>query len=139
MFNTSTIILDRSFLYSSLYFFMYCFFVCLSSPEIFCLYCFLYSFLVFIYLFETYPGIDLFRILLSYFFLEIIFCIGHEPFVAITAWKLSIFEVFLVRTFPPVFKLNTVRYGVFRPNGGKCGPEKLRIRTLHAVNSSLLS
>ena len=38
--------------------------------------------------------------------------------------------------FPP-FGLDTERYSVFSPSAGKCGPEKLRIRTLFTQGSIL--
>ena len=49
-----------------------------------------------------------------------------------TAWKLSIFGVFLVHIFP--YSDWIARYipylSVFSPNAPKCGQEKLRIRAL---------
>ena len=49
-----------------------------------------------------------------------------------TAWKVSVFGGFLVRIFPhwDWIRRNTEYLPVFRPNAGKHGPEKLRIRTL---------
>ena len=41
----------------------------------------------------------------------------------ITAWKVSIFGVFPVHIFPDL-------HWIFSPSAGKCGPEKLPIRTL---------
>ena len=46
----------------------------------------------------------------------------------LTAWKVSIFVVFLVRIFPYSGWIR--REFVFSPNTGRYGPEKLRIRTL---------
>ena len=42
---------------------------------------------------------------------------------------MPVFGVFLGHIFP-TFRLNTSYLSVFSPNAGKCGPEKLRIRTL---------
>ena len=52
--------------------------------------------------------------------------------IVLTAWKVSIFGVFLVRIFPhSVWMRRVTPYlSVFSPNPGKYGPEKLRIRTL---------
>ena len=53
-----------------------------------------------------------------------------------TAWKVSIFGVFLVRIFPHSdwIRWDTLSKfspnSVFSPNAGKYGPEKLQIRTL---------
>ena len=52
-----------------------------------------------------------------------------------TAWKVSIPGVFLVRIFPHSEKAEYL--SVFNPNGGKYGPEKLRIRILfHALSAT---
>ena len=50
----------------------------------------------------------------------------------ITAGKLSVFGVFLVRIFPHSDWMlrHTPHFPVFSPNTGKHGPETLRIRTL---------
>ena len=51
----------------------------------------------------------------------------------ITAWKVSVFGVFLVRIFPHsdwIQRGDTEYLPVFSPNAGKYRPEKLRIRTL---------
>ena len=44
---------------------------------------------------------------------------------------MSVFRVFLVRIFPHSgwIRKDTEYLSVFSPNSGKCGPEKLRIRT----------
>ena len=49
-----------------------------------------------------------------------------------TAWKVSLFGVFLVRILPHSkwIPTDTPYLTVFSPNAGKYGPEKLRIRTL---------
>ena len=49
-----------------------------------------------------------------------------------TAWKVSVFGVFLVRIFPSSdwIRSDTPNPSKFSPNAGKCGLEKLRIRTL---------
>ena len=49
-----------------------------------------------------------------------------------TAWKVSVFQVFFVRIFPHSDWIrNDIPYfSVFSLNGGKYGPEKLRIWTL---------
>ena len=49
-----------------------------------------------------------------------------------TAWKVSLFGVFLVRIFPHSDWIlrDTEYFFVFSPNAGKYGPEKFRIRTL---------
>ena len=47
-----------------------------------------------------------------------------------------------IQSFPgpyfPAFELNTERYVVDSPNAGKYGPEKLQIRTLFAVQFTVL-
>ena len=50
----------------------------------------------------------------------------------VTAWKMSVFGVFLVRIFPYLdwIQRDTPYPSLFGPNVGKYGPEKLRIRTL---------
>ena len=52
-----------------------------------------------------------------------------------TAWKVSVFEVFLVRIFPDSnwIRRQTECLSIIIPNTGKYRPEKLRIRTLHAA------
>ena len=54
------------------------------------------------------------------------------PLVKITAWKSSVFGVFLVRIFPHSYwiRRDTEYLSVFSPNGGKYGSENLWIRTL---------
>ena len=49
-----------------------------------------------------------------------------------TAWKMSVFVVFLVRIFPYLdwIRRDTDYLSIFSPNAWKYGPEKLRIRTL---------
>ena len=49
-----------------------------------------------------------------------------------TAWKVSVFGVFLVRTFPHSdwIRRDSLYLSVFSPNAGKGGPKKLWIRTL---------
>ena len=49
-----------------------------------------------------------------------------------TASKVSVFGVFLVRISPHLdwIRRDALYLSVFSPNGGKYGPEKLRIRTL---------
>ena len=49
-----------------------------------------------------------------------------------TAWKVSVFGVFLVRISPHLdwMRRDTPFLFVFSPNAGKYGQEKLRIRTL---------
>ena len=49
-------------------------------------------------------------------------------FVPSTAWKVSVFGVFLIRIFPhsEIYSVNPS----FSPNPGKCGPEKRRTWTL---------
>ena len=49
-----------------------------------------------------------------------------------TAWKVSVFGVWLVRIFPHSDRIrkNTPYVFVFSPNAKKYGPGKLRIRTL---------
>ena len=44
--------------------------------------------------------------------------------------KFPFLEFFWLVCIFPALGLNTERYGVFSPNVGKYGPEKLRIRTL---------
>ena len=48
------------------------------------------------------------------------------------AWKVSVFGIFLVLIFPHSdwIRRDTAYLSIFSPNVGKCGPEKLRIRTL---------
>ena len=48
------------------------------------------------------------------------------------AWKVSVFEVFLICTFlhPDWIRRDTPCLSVFSPNAGKYGSEKLQIRTL---------
>ena len=52
--------------------------------------------------------------------------------IFITAWEVSIFEVFLVRIFPHSdwIQRDTEYLSVFSPNGGKYGPKKLQSWTL---------
>ena len=52
-----------------------------------------------------------------------------------TAWKVSVFGVFLVRTFPHSEWIwrDTPYLSVFSLNGGKFGLEKLRIWTLYVL------
>ena len=54
-----------------------------------------------------------------------------------TAWKVSVFWVFLVRIFPYLdwIRRNNPCLSVFILNTGKYVPEKLRIRTLFTQNS----
>ena len=49
-----------------------------------------------------------------------------------TAWKVSVFAIILVCIFPHSdwIRRDTPYLSVFSPNAGKCGPEKLRVRTL---------
>ena len=49
-----------------------------------------------------------------------------------TAWKVSIFRVFLLRIFPHSdwIRRDTLYLSVCSPNTGKYGPEKFRIREL---------
>ena len=49
-----------------------------------------------------------------------------------TAWKVSVFEVFLARIFPHLdwIRRDILYLSVFSLNAGKYGPEELRIRTL---------
>ena len=49
--------------------------------------------------------------------------------MVLTLREVPVFGVFLVSPYFPALGLNTERYGVFSPNAGKYGPEKLRIRT----------
>ena len=51
-----------------------------------------------------------------------------------TAWRVSVFRDFLVRIFPHSdwVRRDTSYLFVFSPNAGKCGSEKLQIRTLFA-------
>ena len=61
------------------------------------------------------------------------FAIVPIPFpTTYTAWKVSIFGVILVRTFPlsDWTRRDTQYVSVFRSNAGKCRPELLRIRTV---------
>ena len=46
-----------------------------------------------------------------------------------TAWKVSVFGVFLVRIFPHLdwIRRDISYLSIFSPNSGKCGAEKLRI------------
>ena len=48
-----------------------------------------------------------------------------------TAWRVSVFEVILVRIFPHLDWIgrDTPYLSVFSPNARKCGPEQLQIRT----------
>ena len=56
-----------------------------------------------------------------------------------TAWKVSVFGVFLVCIFPHSDWIRRdVFWSVFSPNAGKYGPEKLRIRTLFTHCTKLL-
>ena len=52
--------------------------------------------------------------------------------VLTTAWKVSVFGVFLVYIFPHLdwIRKNTPYISAFSPNAGKHEPEKLRIRTI---------
>ena len=69
----------------------------------------------------------------------------YEYSYLLTAWKLSVFRVFLVRISPysDWIRRNTPYLSVFSPNVGKCGLVKLRIRTpfmqwlLHSVSVPL--
>ena len=58
--------------------------------------------------------------------------------VPATAWKVSLFRVFLVCIFSHSdwIRGDTKYLSVFSPNAEKYGTEKLRIRTLHAVSHS---
>ena len=60
--------------------------------------------------------------------------LGVLTILTITAWKLSLFEVFPVRIFPysDWIPKDTPYLSVFSPNAGKCRPEKLRIRILYS-------
>ena len=55
-----------------------------------------------------------------------------------TAWKVSVFGVFLVRIFPHLdwIRRDAPYLSVFIPNTRKCGPEKLQIWTLFTQFSS---
>ena len=54
-----------------------------------------------------------------------------------TAWKMSVFGVFLFYIFPHSewIPRDTPYLSVFNPNAKKYGPEKLRIRTLFTQSS----
>ena len=52
------------------------------------------------------------------------FCFWISAQGAYTAWKVSVFGVFL-GTYFPAFRLNTERHSVLSPNKGKYGPKKL--------------
>ena len=56
-----------------------------------------------------------------------------------TAWKVSVFGVFLVCTFPYLDSIrgDTPCFSVFCPNVGKYGPKKLRIPELFTQCTSL--
>ena len=56
-------------------------------------------------------------------------------FLSITAWKVPVFGVFLVRISPHSdwIRIDTEYLSVFSPYKGKYGPEKLRIRTLFTL------
>ena len=57
------------------------------------------------------------------------------------AWKVSVFGVFLVRIFPHLdwIRKDTPYLSIFSPNARKCGPEKLRIRTLCTQFTSIIT
>ena len=57
--------------------------------------------------------------------------IKRERLYLSTAWKVSVFEVFLVPIFPHLnwIRIDTPYLFKFSPIAGKYGPEKLRIRT----------
>ena len=52
--------------------------------------------------------------------------------ITCTAWKVSVFSVFLVHVFPhlDLIRTDTAYLSVFSPNAKKHGPEQLQIRTL---------
>ena len=58
-----------------------------------------------------------------------------EWYIIFTAWKLSVFGVFLVRIFPHSdwIRRDIPYFSVFSLNAGKYGPEKLRTQTLHSM------
>ena len=55
-----------------------------------------------------------------------------KRFLIFTAWKVSVFRVFLVCIFPYLdwIRRDTPYLSVFSPDAGKYGPQKLRIQTL---------
>ena len=57
-----------------------------------------------------------------------------------TAWKMSIFWVFLVHISPHLdwIRRDTPYLSTFSPNEGKYGPEKLRIQTLFTQCTALI-
>ena len=63
---------------------------------------------------------------------SICLCYKHFNLVTITAWKLSVFRVFLVHIFSHSDWIwrDAEYLFIFSPNAGKCGAEKLQIQTL---------
>ena len=60
------------------------------------------------------------------------FFLKKKKFISNTAWKVSVFGIFLVRIFPHLdwIRRDAVYLPVFSPNAGKYGPEELQIRIL---------